>query len=70
MTHEQTVHPIQRLFAYDTAEDLGPATMAQVAASDAAEAKGQHGVFAIDEDGDVVAEGEQVFGPTRIVYTQ
>jgi len=63
------LHPNQRrLYDADTTEDLGPATMAQVVASAAADAKGQHGIFAIDGDGDVVHEGEQVFGPTRTVY--
>lgn len=44
-----------RLVDADTDEDLGPATMDQMSASNLSEALGHHGAFRIDADGDIAA---------------
>lgn len=54
------------LYDADTNEDLGPATEAQVAASDAAN---ETGTILIDTDGDPVAAGAFGSAGARRVFT-
>lgn len=57
------------LYDYETADYIGPATEAQIAASRAAAEKdGGVGAFIIDSDGDVVKPGEQTYDVDRCVY--
>ena len=69
MTNTTTHH----LYDADTGDIIGPATREQVDASDDAEARGGYGgVFLIDQDGDVIAEGswDAQRPGVRRVYTQ
>ena len=56
------------LYDADTAELIGPATPAQIAASLAADEEG--GLIHIDADGDVIARRDWLpeYGPIRMVY--
>lgn len=57
---------VEHLYDAHTGEHLGPATDAQVAASDNNECGG---MFLIDQDGDPVPEGGWSAGSLRAVYT-
>jgi len=50
-----TPHPYGSLYDADTADYIGPATKAQLAASD--DAKGYSGIFTMDADGDPCRTG-------------
>lgn len=73
MTHTTPTPVGPRLFDYDTAEDLGPATFSQIAASDAKVAAGfADGAFLIDAAGGVIsidaARGKAYGRDYRVAY--
>lgn len=55
MTNTATTESTARLYDFDTAEDLGPATLAQIAASNASDLKGENGAILVDAEGDLRA---------------
>ena len=59
-----------RLYDYNTGEEIGPATPAQIAAGDRAVINTPDGAFLVDADGTPTSANSQwAVHPTRVVYT-